>query len=49
MCIRDRDKRGVVAWSYDLKPKEEKEIRFGYRIRWPSDRELVFETQPLQK
>lgn len=44
-----QDKRGVVAWSYDLKPKEEKEIRFGYRIRWPSDRELVFETQPLQK
>ena len=41
-----QDKRGVVGWASDLKPKEDKEIRFGYRIRWPSDRELTFERAP---
>ena len=44
-----QDKRGVSAWTYDLKPGEEKEIRVGYRIRWPSDRELVFESMPLPR
>lgn len=37
------DKRGVIAWSYDYKPGEEKEIRHGFRIRWPGDRELMLE------
>ena len=41
-----QDKRGVMGWTADLKPKEDKEIRFGYRIRWPSDRELTFERAP---
>lgn len=41
-----QDKRGVVGWTYDLQPKEDKEIRFGYKIRWPSDRELTFERAP---
>lgn len=41
-----QDKRGVMGWTYDLKPKEEKEIRLGYRMRWPSDREIVIEPAP---
>lgn len=40
------DKRGVMGWTYELKPKEEKEIRIGYRLRFPSDRELVFQRTP---
>jgi uncharacterized protein (TIGR02231 family) len=38
-----QDKRGVLAWSFDYKPGEEREIRHGYRLRWPGDRELVLE------
>ncbi len=34
------DKRGVMGWSYDYKPGEQREVRLGWRIRWPADREL---------
>lgn len=44
-----QDKRGVMGWTYDLKPNEEKEIRLGYRMRWPSDREIVFQAAPNPK
>ncbi|MGX5735704.1 mucoidy inhibitor MuiA family protein [Bosea thiooxidans] len=41
------DKRGVSAWTFDLAPGSEKEIKLAYRIKWPGDRELTFEQQPL--
>jgi uncharacterized protein (TIGR02231 family) len=44
-----QDKRGVMGWSYDYKPGEEKDIRSGFRIRFPNDRELVLEPQPLAR
>jgi len=34
------DKRGVMGWTYDYKPGEQKDVRLGWRIRWPADREL---------
>jgi len=34
------DKRGVSAWSFDLAPGEGKDIRFGWRVKWPVDREV---------
>jgi uncharacterized protein (TIGR02231 family) len=37
------DKRGVMSWSFDLAPGETKEIRLAYRMKWPADREVVFE------
>jgi uncharacterized protein (TIGR02231 family) len=40
-----QDKRGVIAWAYDYKPGEEREIRHGFRMRWPGERELVLEPQ----
>ncbi len=42
-----QDKRGVLAWSYDYKPGEEKEIRHGFRMRWPNERELMLEPQAV--
>ncbi|WP_056710292.1 mucoidy inhibitor MuiA family protein [Bosea sp. Leaf344] len=39
------DKRGVLAWTFDLAPAAEKEIRLSYRIKWPGDRELTYEAQ----
>jgi uncharacterized protein (TIGR02231 family) len=40
------DKRGVMAWTYDYAPGEQKEIRFGYRLKWPAEREVTFEPKP---
>lgn len=37
------DKRGVSAWSFELAPGGQKEIRLAYRIKYPGDREVVFD------
>lgn len=39
------NKRGVSAWSFELAPGAEKEIRLSYRIKWPGDRELTYAPQ----
>jgi uncharacterized protein (TIGR02231 family) len=41
------DKRGVMAWTWDYEPGEQKEIRLGYRVKWPADRDLVYEPKPI--
>jgi uncharacterized protein (TIGR02231 family) len=41
------DKRGVMAWTWDYAPGEQKEIRLAYRVKWPGDRELVYEQKPI--
>lgn len=41
------DKRGVSAWTFDLAPGAEKEIKVAYRIKWPGDREVTYAQQPL--
>ena len=35
------DKLGLLAWSYDLKPQEEKEIKLSYELKWPAKRDIV--------
>jgi len=37
------DKRGVSAWSFELAPGTQKEIRLAYRIKYPGDREVTFD------
>jgi uncharacterized protein (TIGR02231 family) len=37
------DKRGVMSWTYELAPGEAKDIRLAYRMKWPADRDVVFE------
>ena len=39
------DKRGVMAWGWDYQPGEQKEIRLGWRMKWPADREVVIQGQ----
>jgi uncharacterized protein (TIGR02231 family) len=34
------DQRGVMAWVYELKPNEQRDVRLGWRLKWPVDREL---------
>lgn len=36
-----RDKRGVLEWSFDVKPGEVKDINFAWRVRWPKDKSMV--------
>ncbi|MFI5013570.1 MAG: DUF4139 domain-containing protein [Hyphomicrobiales bacterium] len=35
------DKRGVSAWTSDLAAGEGKDIRFGWRMKWPADRDIL--------
>jgi uncharacterized protein (TIGR02231 family) len=39
------DRRGVMGWTWDYQPGEQKEIRLAYRIRWPAERDVVFEAK----
>jgi uncharacterized protein (TIGR02231 family) len=38
-----RNRRGVLAWSFDAAPGEAKEIKLGWRIRWPADKLVSYE------
>ena len=38
-----RDRRGVLAWSFDAAPGEAKEIKLGWRLRWPADKVVSYE------
>ena len=42
------DRRGVMGWTFDLAPGAEKELRLAYRIKWPGDRELTYDQQPVR-
>lgn len=35
------DKRGVVAWSLEMKPKEVRELAFSYQVTWPAKRDVI--------
>lgn len=41
------DQRGVMSWTVDLKPGETKEVRFAYRLKWPADRAVMIDGEPL--
>ncbi len=38
-----RERRGVMAWNFDLAPGDSKEIKFGWRMRWPADKTIAFD------
>jgi len=37
------DKRGVIAWVYDLAANEERSINFGYRVTWPAAKQIQYQ------
>jgi uncharacterized protein (TIGR02231 family) len=37
-----RNRRGVVAWNFELGPGEARDIKFGWRVRWPSDKAVTY-------
>jgi uncharacterized protein (TIGR02231 family) len=38
-----RDRRGVLAWNFEAAPGEAREIKLGWRLRWPSDKVVAYE------
>jgi uncharacterized protein (TIGR02231 family) len=38
-----RDRRGVLAWSFEAAPGEAKDIKLGWRLRWPGDKVVAYE------
>ncbi len=36
------DKRGVLAWDSTLQPDQEQVVEFGYRVSWPSGKNVVY-------
>ena len=41
------DKRGVMERTWDYQPGESREVRLGYRLKWPAEREIKAEPKPL--
>lgn len=37
-----RDQRGVMAWTMDVPAGETREVKFGWRARWPADKSVVY-------
>ena len=37
-----RDRRGVMEWAFEARPGETREIKFGWRVRWPKDKAVQF-------
>jgi hypothetical protein len=37
-----RDRRGVLAWTFTAAAGELREIAFGWRVRWPAAKALVY-------
>jgi uncharacterized protein (TIGR02231 family) len=40
-----RDQRGVLAWTMDLKAGEARDIKFGWRVKWPGDKAVVYSSR----
>ena len=37
-----RDRRGLFAWSFEAAPGEVREIKLGWRVRWPADKTVIY-------
>jgi uncharacterized protein (TIGR02231 family) len=40
-----RDRRGVMEWAFEAKPGETREIKLGWRVRWPKDKVVQYTPQ----
>ena len=36
-----RDRRGVLEWAFEAAPGEVRDIKLGWRVRWPKDKAVV--------
>lgn len=40
-----RDQRGVLAWAMDLRAGEARDIKFGWRVKWPGDKTVTYSSR----
>ena len=40
-----RDRRGVLEWAFEAKPGETRELKLGWRVRWPKDKTVQYTPQ----
>ncbi|MBX9845824.1 MAG: mucoidy inhibitor MuiA family protein [Xanthobacteraceae bacterium] len=40
-----RDRRGVMEWAFEAKPGETRELKLGWRVRWPKDKSVQYTPQ----
>jgi uncharacterized protein (TIGR02231 family) len=40
-----RDRRGVLTWAFELKPAETREIKLAWRVRWPADKTVSYDSR----
>jgi uncharacterized protein (TIGR02231 family) len=40
-----KDRRGVLAWSFEAAAGEQREIKLGWRVRWPADKSIVYDAR----
>ena len=38
-----RDRRGVLAWTYEVAAGDLRDIRLAWRVRWPADKSVVYD------
>lgn len=38
-----RDRRGVLAWNFEAAAGEVRDLKLGWRIRWPADKTIVYD------
>ncbi len=43
------DRRGIMAWTFDLAAGEQKDIRLAWRMKWPADRDVVLQPAPMAR
>ena len=36
-----RDRRGVLEWAFEAAPGEARDIKLGWRVKWPKDKTVV--------
>lgn len=42
-----RNRRGVVAWTFEAAANEAREIKFAWRVRWPADKTVTYRTEQM--
>jgi len=40
-----RDRRGVMEWAFEARPGETRELKLGWRVRWPKDKAVQYAPQ----
>jgi uncharacterized protein (TIGR02231 family) len=38
-----KDRRGVLVWNFDAAPGEVRDIKLAWRVRWPTDKAIVYQ------